>query len=153
VAIEQAEAPDLFASVSAPGLPWMSERNDSEGLGKKGIGNGKEGGLGIGPGTHVGLGGNGRYTGIASQVVCRVCPDPKYSDQARQEHLEGTVTLRVLVGADGRVENLAILRGIGFGLDENAAQAVRAWQFLPARDGAGRPVESWITVETLFRLY
>jgi TonB family protein len=67
--------------------------------------------------------------------------------------LQGMVTLRVLVGVDGRVKDVQITRRLGLGLDENAVQAVRSWQFIPAKEAARRPVASWITIETLFRLY
>jgi protein TonB len=154
VTIEQADAPEVVALVDPPGLPWMTEKNGSEGPGEHGIGTGRDLGVGKGPGNDEGTGNErGPYTGAVSPVVCRICPDPKYSDQARKEHLQGTVTMRVLVGADGRVEQVRVTRGIGLGLDENAVEAVRAWQFLPARDAARRPVATWITVETLFRLY
>jgi periplasmic protein TonB len=154
VTIAQVDAPEVLAVVNPPGLPWMTEKNGSEGQGEHGIGRGLDRGMGMGPGNEVGAGGDpGPYSGAISQVVCRICPDPKYSDQARKEHLQGAVTMRVLVGADGRVKEVRITRGIGLGLDENAVEAVRSWQFLPARDAGRRPVAAWITVETLFRLY
>jgi len=62
----------------------------------------------------------GRFGVLASQVICRVCPDPLYSDEARKTKLQGSVMLSVLVGADGRVKDVRMLSGIGMGLDENA---------------------------------
>ncbi len=76
-----------------------------------------------------------------------------YSDDARKHKLQGQVTMRVLVGADGRVKDLQVTRGLGLGLDENTARAVRAWQFIPAKDAERRPIASWITIETMFGLY
>ena len=38
-------------------------------------------------------------------------------------------------------------------LDENAVRAVRGWQFIPAKDAARRPVATWITIATVFRLF
>jgi len=67
--------------------------------------------------------------------------------------LQGLVTMRVLVGADGRVRDVQVTRGIGLGLDENAVHAVRGWQFLPAKDAEGHPAATWITIETVFRLF
>jgi len=90
---------------------------------------------------------------VASQVICRVCPDPLYSEEARKTKLHESVLLAALVGADGRVNEVRVLRGLGLGLDETAVQAVRGWQFLPAKDAAQRPVASWIRVETMFRLF
>jgi hypothetical protein len=35
---------------------------------------------------------------LASQVVCRVCPDPIYSDDARKQKLQGRMIMRVFGG-------------------------------------------------------
>jgi len=57
------------------------------------------------------------------------------------------------VGTDGRASDIRVVRGIGFGLDERAAQTVRGWKFKPARDASQHPVAAWITVEAVFRLF
>jgi TonB family protein len=80
-------------------------------------------------------------------------PDPLYSEEARKTKLQGSVLLAVLVGTDGRAKDICILRGIGMGIDENAILAIRNWQFIPAKDAAHRPIDSWIKVETMFRLF
>jgi periplasmic protein TonB len=67
--------------------------------------------------------------------------------------MQGKVTLRVLVGADGRATQIRIVQGIGMGLDERAEQAIRGWKFVPARDAAHRAVPAWVTVEAVFRLF
>lgn len=154
VTIQEADAPQITPLITGPGLPWMRDKNNSEGTGHNGIGNGDNHGMGDGPGDGVGVGDDpGRFGNVASQVICRVCPDPLYSDEARKTKIQGSVLLSVLVGADGRVHDIHILRGIGMGLDENAIQTVRAWQFIPAADSAHHAIASWIKVETTFRLY
>jgi len=119
-------------------------------------------GIGNTPGSSMGrngLDGDGEsdsslaYNRVACQVICRVCPDPRYSDEARKTKLQGSVLLAVLVGADGRVQEVRVIQGLGMGLDENVLEAVRKWQFLPAKDAAQRPVASWIKVESMFRLF
>jgi protein TonB len=152
--IADADAPEFVRIVNSPGLPWMADKNSSEGSGENGIGVGRDHGMGNGPGDDSGVGHDNRpYAPVASQVICRVCPDPLYSEEARKTKLQGSVMLSVLVGADGRVKDVRVIRGLGMGLDENATQAVRNWQFLPAKDAAQRPVASWIKVETMFRLF
>jgi periplasmic protein TonB len=149
-----ASAPELAPPAKDLGLPWMADRNNSEGIGKAGIGRGpgvtmgdsRDGGSGLGNSLLP-------YARIATQVICKVCPDPAYSDEARKAKLQGLVTMRVLVGGDGRVRDVQITRGIGLGLDENAVHAVRGWQFLPAKDAEGHPAATWITIETVFRLF
>jgi TonB family protein len=149
-----ADAPDLTSPVKDLGLPWMHDRNNSPGPGINGIGTQIGRGMGYGPGDGTGQGGDSTpYARVATQVVCRICPDPAYSDEARKAKVQGLVTMRVLVGADGRVKDVQVTRGIGLGLDESAVRAVRGWQFIPARDGSRRAVAAWVTIETIFRLF
>jgi TonB family protein len=61
---------------------------------------------------------------------------PAYSDEARLAKLEGSVLLSLEVGADGQPGDIHVVRALGLGLDENAIENVRAWQFKPgARNG------------------
>jgi TonB family protein len=67
--------------------------------------------------------------------------------------MQGTVTLRVLVGVDGKASDIRVMRGVGFGLEERAVETVRAWKFRPARDANRHSVAAWITIEAVFRLF
>ncbi len=152
-AIYAADAPDFMPPVASPGLPWAPDKNGSGGPGKNAIGVGEVGGVGDKEGTGVGRGHDGPYSVAATPVACKYCPDPQYSDEARKTKLQGHVTLHVLVGADGRAKEIGLAQGLGMGLDDNAIDAVRHWQFIPARDANRRPIASWITIETVFRLF
>jgi len=137
------------------GLPWMKEESDSAGPGKDhGFGSGQKGGMGDneGPGAGRGDSYKGPYANVATQPTCAYCPDPKYTDEAREAKMQGRVTLRVLVGAEGRAAQIQIIQGIGMGLDDRAVQSVRAWRFVPAHDAARRAVPTWVTIEVVFRL-
>jgi len=83
---------------------------------------------------------------------CAYCPNPAYSDEARKAKLQGSVMLRLIVMPDGRATNISVVKGIGFGLDDRAIEAVRNWHFKPGRDAAGKSVPAWVTVEVVFRL-
>jgi len=138
------------------GLPSMKERNDSNGPGKNdGMGlNGQ--GISMGNSTHDGVGENdegGAPRNGAYAVKCVYCPDPEYTDEARHEKLQGSVTLLVLVTADGRAGQVRIVKGLGLGLDERAVDTVKKWRFEPARDAARRAVAEWVTVEAIYRLF
>lgn len=149
-------APQFPAPVTNLGIPWMKNDSDSAGPGKNhGFGSGKEGGMGDdnGPGAGQGDTYGGPYANVSSLPRCAYCPDPQYTDEAREAKLQGRVTLQVLVGADGRASRIRVVQGIGMGLDERAAQAIRGWKFVPARDGARRAVPAWVTVEAVFRLF
>lgn len=83
---------------------------------------------------------------------CRDCPAPSVSDMARAAKAEGYVLLGVTVTREGRAENVTILRGQAWGLNEDAAKAIMHWKFSPATLD-GRPVAAIISVEVDFRQY
>ncbi len=77
---------------------------------------------------------------------------PPYPDEAREAGIEGRVLLRVYVGASGSVEQVKVLKGLGYGCDEAAVGFARKkWRFEPATRG-GRPIAKWITVPVIFEL-
>lgn len=157
------EPPTIFDPSAAPiltptekmGLPWMQQDTNSSGPGKKhGIGTGDDGTLGDGGPGPAGYGSsNNPYAPGMTAPGCAYCPYPTYTDDARHSKVQGSVTLQVLVGADGRAQTVRVVKDIGFGLDERAMETVRGWKFTPARDGAHRPVAAWVTVEAVFRLF
>ena len=156
VSVFDSNAPQFPAPVTNLGLPWMKNDSDPAGPGKKhGFGSGTDGGMGDdkGPGAGQGEAYDGPYANVVSPPRCAYCPDPQYTEEAREAKLQGTVTLQVLVGVDGRASQIRIVKGIGLGLDERAWQSIRTWKFVPARDAARRAVPAWITVEAVFRLF
>jgi protein TonB len=156
--------PTIFDPTAAPvltptnkiGLPLMKDDTNSPGPGDSDT-IGSRDGYTMGDSAHDGPGGQGesqsRYHGGVTFPSCAYCPDPQYTDEAREAKMQGKVTLQVLVGADGRAAQIRIVQGIGMGLDERAEQAIRGWKFVPARDAARRAVPAWVTVETVFRLF
>jgi len=80
-------------------------------------------------------------------------PAPAYPAAARRREQQGTVTVKVLVGADGSVESAEVADSSGFDTLDNAAlETVRSrWRFVPARHD-GLAVESWVLVPIRFAL-
>jgi TonB family protein len=75
---------------------------------------------------------------------------PEYSEEASLAKLEGSVLLSLVVGADGRPRDIQVARPLGLGLDENAVENVRAWQFQPGTRN-GTPVDVLVNEEIFFR--
>ncbi len=79
-------------------------------------------------------------------------PAPRYPREAQRRRVEGTVLLRVHVGADGEAGDIDLVQGSGSrDLDRAAVEAVRRWRFAPATRN-GQPVESAVQVPIAFNL-
>ena len=73
--------------------------------------------------------------------------DPKYTEEARDAKVEGTVTLSVVVGADGLAHQINVVKPLDGGLDQKAVEAVQQWKFTPgAKDGVAVNVRAMIEV-------
>jgi TonB family protein len=79
-------------------------------------------------------------------------PTPDYTDPARIAKFQGSLILLVTVSEEGRAEDLKVLQGLPFGLNQHALNTVRTWKFRPATlDGKAVPVQ--VPIEVTFRLY
>jgi TonB family protein len=79
-------------------------------------------------------------------------PKPKYTRDARKNKIEGTVILRCVFAANGKVTNIQVVSGLPDGLTEKAIKAAQEIKFKPAtRDG--KPVSMWMQLEYNFNLY
>jgi protein TonB len=123
-----------------------------------GMGSGSGGGIGAGTSVGVGLGSGGgvnggvfRVGGGVSAPVVLSKVDPEYSEEARKAKYSGTVTLTVVVDAEGRARDIHVSKSLGMGLDEKAIEAVEKWRFKPGMRG-GQAVNVRATIEVNFRL-
>src|SRR5262249_30695088 len=127
-----------------------------------GIGPGK--GDGYGRGEIDGVGGGPHRPGGGSTNGC--CGDAagmtetlrptilyrekaKYTEDARQHKVEGTVVLTVVFGADGRIHDIRTVRGLPDGLTETSIEAAQKIRFQPAVQ-YGRPMSVRATLEFSF---
>ena len=79
-------------------------------------------------------------------------PPPPYPPQSRRRGEQGKVELRVYVSAEGLAETVEVQSSSGSTrLDDAALEAVRAWRFVPARQG-NTAVAAWVVVPILFKL-
>jgi len=88
-------------------------------------------------------------------VDCMVAPkptyqtEPQFSPEATQQKKEGVVTVRIVVAHDGTVQSACVDRALGYGLDEEAVNSIRAWKFTPATFN-GRPMAVALLIEVDF---
>jgi TonB family protein len=138
-------------------LAKLGDPSNGTGLGG-GMGNGRGGGVGpgngggYGPGEGGGVGGGVfRVGGGVTQPAVIFKVDPEYSEEARKAKYSGTVTLAVIVYADGKAGDIKVVKSLGMGLDEKAIEAVQKWKFKPGMKG-GQAVNVRATIEVNFRL-
>jgi len=78
-------------------------------------------------------------------------PAPVYTDDARRRGIQGNVIVQAYFDENGNITVLNVVKGLGYGLDENALSTLKAWRFSPAlRDGL--PVRAVAEIEVPFRL-
>ena len=74
--------------------------------------------------------------GIRTSVKPIRTEHPPYPRFAREQGWEGTVTLRLVIGQDGKVASATTRKSSGYPiLDDSAVQAVQQWTFQPAQNG------------------
>ena len=78
--------------------------------------------------------------------------EPNFSEEAREKKVSGSVSLALHISENGHVDEVWLLGPLGFGLDENAANAVRQYVFRPAQLD-GKPVEAALIVGVHFEIF
>ena len=81
---------------------------------------------------------------VAVRSVERSCPRPQYPAAAKKAEKEGSVSVRVLVSETGQVSRWEVLAADPPGVFEKCVQdSIQVWEFSPALDQFGKPIESW----------
>jgi len=84
----------------------------------------------------------------ASKIIRKI--QPSYPEIARREHLQGTVRLHAIIGKDGAIAQLKVMKGY-CSLAQAAIEAVKGWRYTPTLL-AGQPVEVDTTIDVIFSL-
>src|SRR5438105_4300466 len=60
---------------------------------------------------------------------------PYYTNEARDQRIEGTVVMDIVAQADGSVGDVKVTRSLDsvYGLDANAVTAMKQWRFEPGK--------------------
>jgi len=93
-----------------------------------------------------------RSTAVDQQAKVTSSIAPDSNEYAQASGVAGRALYRAVIGADGQPGEIAVVRPIGFGLDENAVAAIRKASFQPAVKG-GQPVAETLDLAVLFRIY
>jgi len=79
-------------------------------------------------------------------------PKPPYPPMSKRLNEQGTVVMRVLIGADGQPQKAEIRKSSGFErLDRSAAETVMKWRYVPGKR-AGVAEAMWFNVPINFVL-
>ncbi len=78
--------------------------------------------------------------------------EPESNEWAQANAVAGMALYHTVIGADGKAAEIAVARPIGFGLDENAVEAIRKATFEPALLD-GKPVPVLLDLVVQFRIY
>lgn len=120
-----------------------------------GVGSGN--GAGAGPGSGGGIGGGVYRIGGAGGASPPSCPlpstEPNYTDDARKAHIQGTVSLDVVVNKDGTMKVQKVASKLGYGLDDEASRFVE--KYFKCKPGLfqGQSVATQARIDVNFHLY
>lgn len=127
-----------------------------------GRGNGTGNGIGNGIGNNVGDGIGGgdepklvekpKPVGETKALAITGKPRPNYTDAARQNNVQGTVTLRVTFNANGTIGSVTPVNSLPYGLTEQAISAAKRMTFQPAMRN-GQPYAVTKQVAFTFTIY
>jgi len=136
-----------------PGLDLGLEGTTGAGLAVAAGGGGKGHGAGTGTGNGVG---SQRMVYEVGQVdkdaATDRITDPPYPRRAKEDGVEASLELRILVDERGRVEKIEVLGAPpGYGFEAALESASRDWRFEPAQLG-GVPVPEWVRMPYSFHL-
>jgi TonB family protein len=88
-----------------------------------------------------------------SHPTCVFCPRVDYTPEALNRKIGGTVELEGIVGEDGQLRDVRILKPLPFGLTTAAIEGVTKWRLKAATGPDGKPAAVRQIVEVSFQLY
>lgn len=156
-ALEPKEPPPKVEQTPTP--PQNTNENKAatkgEGSGEgegTGTGDGHGYGNGSGDGTGTGDGsGSGNSPAVPPRILRHV--EPKYPKAARNNSIEGTVRIRILISTDGEVDTVDIVSSSGDdSLDNAAVVAAEQWLFEPAQNSFGQSIRCYTEIPIMFEL-
>jgi TonB family protein len=130
-------------------------------LGKNAAGTDSRSGEGVKPtaqaaqsGTHVSPQSGPVYSAqeVTRKALIVMRREPQYTEEARQNHISGTVELKAVLSSSGKITDVEVLKGLSHGLTEKAIEATRQTMFIPAMKD-GKYVSQRIMMQYGFSVY
>ena len=78
--------------------------------------------------------------------------EPRYTEEARQHQISGTVVLEMVLRATGKVTDITVIEGLPYGLNESCINTAKAMKFDPALKD-DQKVSQYLRVVYEFHLY
>ncbi|MFB0948147.1 MAG: TonB family protein [Spirosomataceae bacterium] len=92
------------------------------------------------------------FPGGIAQMYRYIGENMKYPSAAQRANVSGKVFVKFVVEKDGSIGDISILKGIGFGCDEEASRVIKSMpKWSPGRQN-GRNVRVYFTMPISFRL-
>ena len=88
---------------------------------------------------------------VDSKPVRLSSPSPRYTEEARANNIQGSVSLRILIGDDGTVKQVRVVSALPYGLTEQAIAVAKQAKFKPAMKD-GKPVPFWAVMQLEFHI-
>ncbi len=92
------------------------------------------------------------FPGGEQELLKYLAENIKYPPLARETNIQGTVALSFVIGKDGRVSDVSILKDIGGGCGKEAVRVVESMPRWSPGEASGYPVKVRFTLPVKFRL-
>lgn len=92
------------------------------------------------------------YVGGEKARVAFLSKNIKYPEEARKNEIQGRVYVTFVIEKDGSISNIKVVRGIGYGCDEEAVRVIKLMpNWMPGKQ-RGEPVRVQFNLPLVFKL-
>ena len=92
------------------------------------------------------------YPGGEEKMYKFICKHLKYPEKARRKKIEGRVLIKFMVNEEGLIDDITILKDIGYGCGDAAADVISQMPTWNAGRQNGKPVKVYYTIPFRFSL-
>ena len=92
-----------------------------------------------------------KYIGGEKAMFEFIGQNLKYPAEAQRKNVQGKVFVKFVVRTDGTTSDMEVLKGIGYGCDEETKRVIGLLKWIPAKE-KGKPVNIYFTMPVSFVL-